>query len=82
MIRSGDNETHPVVTPQMKEKDKKQDRLAELCARAFSESDPEELIALFSEINDILWKHILHVNEVVKRQQAREKLLQGPRYLM
>lgn len=60
----------------------KQDRLAELCAQALSETDPQELLALFSEINDILWKHILHVEEVLKRQETREKALHGPPYLM
>jgi hypothetical protein len=63
-------------------KGKKQDRLAELCSQALSETDPHELIALFSEINDILSKHILHVQEILEQQEARERLLHDPPYLM
>lgn len=63
-------------------KDTKQDRLGELCALALSETDPHDLIALFSEINDILWKHILQVQEVIERQEPRERLLPGSPYLM
>ena len=63
-------------------KDKKQDHLAELCSQALSQTDPDELIALLSEINDILWTHIQHVQEVITRREPRERLLQGPPYLM
>jgi hypothetical protein len=63
-------------------KESRQDRLAELCARALSETDPHELVALFSEINDILWKHIMDVQRIIERQEANEKLLHGPHYLM
>jgi crotonobetainyl-CoA:carnitine CoA-transferase CaiB-like acyl-CoA transferase len=64
---SGFAQTRPAVMAQMK--DKKRDRLAELCSQALSETDPHELLGLFSEINDILWKHILQVQEVIKRQE-------------
>jgi hypothetical protein len=60
----------------------KQDRLAKLCARAADETDPDELIALIREINDILCKQILNVQEVIERQEAREKLQKGPGYVM
>jgi hypothetical protein len=51
------------------------DRLAELCSRALSETDPDELLALFGEINDILWTHVLHVREVIERHRELEESL-------
>lgn len=63
-------------------KEGRHDRLAELCAQALSETDPQQLLILFSEINDILWKHILNVQAIIERQEARERLLHGPPYVM
>jgi hypothetical protein len=63
-------------------KDQNHDRLTELCAQALSETNPDELMALFSEINDILWKHIMHVQEVIERQESLERLREGLPYLM
>ena len=63
-------------------KDSRQDRLSDLCARALAETDPHEITALFSEINDILWKHILEVQNVIDRQRKREKSLQSRPHVM
>lgn len=57
---------------------KSEDRLGDLCERAVSETDLEELLILFREINEILLKHILQVQQVIERQQKLEKSLHEP----
>lgn len=48
---------------------KKEDRLSELCERALSATDLDELLILFRQINKILVKHILQVERVVERAE-------------
>lgn len=55
-----------------------EDRLSELCARALSETDEDELLILFREINHILLNHILQVQRVVERHQELERSVFGP----
>lgn len=43
------------------------DRLHELCSRALVEKDPLELVALFTEINAILYDVLVHVDEVLRQ---------------
>jgi hypothetical protein len=57
---------------------KSEDRLCELCERALSETDPDKLLILFREINEMLLKHILQVQQVVERQRELEKSFDGP----
>jgi hypothetical protein len=57
---------------------KSEDRLSELCARALSETDRDELIILFREINHILFNHILQVQRVIERNQQLKKTLSPP----
>jgi hypothetical protein len=56
---------------------KSDDRLGDLCERAVSETDLDELLVLFREINEILLRHILQVQQVVERQRELEKSLRA-----
>jgi len=48
-------------------------RLAELCSRALSETDPQELSYLLEQINEVLQSNILSVQAVVSRcRELRE----------
>jgi hypothetical protein len=56
---------------------KKQDRLGELCKRALAESDPEQVLTLYQEINHILEHNILEVSKVIAREKERERSLES-----
>jgi len=45
------------------------DRLHQLCSRALIEKDPQELVALFTEINAILYDVLMHVDQVLHQDE-------------
>lgn len=59
-----------------------EDRLGELCERALSENDLDQLLILFREINAILVHHILQVEKVVERQRELTKSVYDPPQMM
>jgi hypothetical protein len=53
-------------------KSKKRDRLHELCGQALVEKDPQKMVVLFTEINDILFEIVAQVKHVIREKERAD----------